>query len=148
MCSGVYAQTYPSALVTVLNNPKTLFLDEYADPFQPHIKTTIFFTDFTEASWSFALRLKISGPNGIVIQTKPGAKPANPVMVAPGQPYELQGADLAFYFNYNNLNFSGISRTQLELNNRLPEGFYTFCLKRLIMKVEKPFLCQPAPRPI
>lgn len=129
MCSCFYAQTYPSALVTVLNNPKTLFLDEYADPFEPHIKTTIFFTDFTEASWRFALRLKISGPNGIVIQTKPGVKPADPVMVAPGQPYELQGADLAFYFNYNNLDFSGISRAQLELNNRLPEGFYTFCFE-------------------
>lgn len=128
-CSSFYAQTYPSALVTVLNNPKTLFLDEYADPFQPHIKTTIHFTDFTEATWSFALRLKITGPNGLIIQTKPGLKPANPVIVAPGQPYELQGADLAFYFNYNNLNFSGISRTALEVNNRLPEGFYTFCFE-------------------
>lgn len=130
-CGILSSQTYPSALVTVLTNPKTLFLDEYADPFQPHIKTTIYFTDFTETSWSFALRLKITGPNGILIQSKPGAKPVNPVIVAPGQPYELQGADLGFYFNYNNLNFSGISRTQLEVNNRLPEGLYTFCFEAI-----------------
>lgn len=128
-CSSLSGQTYPSALSTVLTNPKTLFLDEYADPFQPHIKTTIYFTDFTESSWNFALHLKITGPNGIVIQTKPGSKPVIPVTVAPGQPYELQGADLAFYFNYNNLNFTNISRTQMEVNNRLPEGFYTFCFE-------------------
>jgi hypothetical protein len=127
----LHAQTYPSALSTILTNPKTIFLDEYADPFQPHIKTTIYFTDFTEPSWSFALRLKITGPNGIVIQTKPGIKPVTPVIVSPGQPYELQGADLAFYFNYNNLNFTNISRAQLEVNNRLPEGLYTFCFEAI-----------------
>lgn len=126
-----YAQTYPSALSTQFINANTLFLDEYADPFQPHIKTTIHFTDFTEASWTFALRLKITGPNGILIQTKLSVKAPHPVSVAPGQPYELQGADLAFYFNYNNLNFSGISRNVLEVNNRLPEGFYTFCFEAI-----------------
>ncbi|WP_317898808.1 hypothetical protein [Aurantibacillus circumpalustris] len=129
-CS-VYAQTYPSSLSTILTNPKTLFLDEYADPFQPHIKTTIYFTDFTETTWNFALRLKITGPNGIVIQTKPNSLPTNPIIVAPGQPYEIQGADLAFYFNYDNLNFTNISRTQLETNNRLPEGLYTFCFEAI-----------------
>ncbi|PBQ32475.1 hypothetical protein CNR22_12065 [Sphingobacteriaceae bacterium] len=123
------AQTYPSALSTVLTNPKTLFLDEYADPFQPRIKTTIYFTDFTEVSWAFALKLKITGPNGIVIQTKPGLRPATPVIVSPGQPYELQGADLAFYFNYSNLYFTNISKAQLEISNRLPEGLYTFCFE-------------------
>ncbi len=128
--TGVFrAQTFPSGLVTVLNNPKTIFLDEYADPFQPKIKTTIVFTDYTESSWNFGLRLKITGPNGLVIQTKPGVKPPVPFVVAPGQPYEIQGADLAFYFNYNNLSFSGISRSQLEVNNRLPEGLYTFCFE-------------------
>lgn len=51
--------------------------------------------------------------------------------VSPGQPYEMQGADLAFYFNYANLNFTNISRSQLEINNRLPEGFYTFCFEAI-----------------
>jgi hypothetical protein len=123
------AQTYPSYLSTVLLNPRTLFLDEYANAFTPRIKTTVFFRDFTEPTWQFALKLKITGPNGLVIQTKPNVKPIAPVVVAPGQPYELQGADLAFYFDYNNLNFAGITRAQLEVNNRLPEGFYTFCFE-------------------
>ena len=142
-CSVFYAQTYPSALSTALINSKTLFLDEYADPFQPHIKTTIYFTDFAEPVWNFALHLKITGPNGIVIQTKPGVKPVTPVMVAPGQPYELEGADLAFYFNYNNLNFTNISRAQLEINNRLPEGLYTFCFEAVDYETGK-YLSRPA----
>ncbi|MDI1354778.1 MAG: hypothetical protein PSX36_07665 [bacterium] len=131
------AQTYPSALVTILNAPNTLFLDEYTDPFHPKIKTTIHFTDFTEPSWTFNLRLKISGPNGILIQTKPGARPNYPFVVAPGVAYEIQGADLDFYFNYNNLTFNGISRTELEKNNRLPEGYYTFCFEALDFESSK-----------
>jgi hypothetical protein len=131
------AQTYPSAISTVLLNSRTLFLDEYTDPLQPKIRTTIFFTDFTEVNWSFSLRLKINGPNGIVIQTKPGIKPAYPLTIAPGQPYELKGADLSYYFNYNNLTFSGISKSQLETNNRLPEGFYTFCFEALDFETGK-----------
>ncbi len=125
------AQTYPASLSTQLTGPRSIFLDEYSDPFKPRIKTTIFFTDFTVPSWQFALKLKITGPNGILIFTSPNAKPAIPVAVAPGQPYELSGADLAFYFNYNNLIFTGITRSQLELNHRLPEGLYTFCFEAI-----------------
>lgn len=123
------AQTYPSALVTQFTGQRTLFLDEYADPFQPRIRTTIFFTDFTESSWPFALKMKITGPSGIVISTRPGARPNVPLTVAPGQPLAIEGADLAFYFDYDNLEFSGISRKQLELDHRLPEGLYTFCFE-------------------
>src|SRR6478752_1044053 len=125
------AQTYPAALTTILKGPRTLFMDEYTDPFQPKIKTTIYFTDFTEASWTFSLRLKITGPKGIVLQTKKNARPPSPLIVSPGQPYSLEGADLSFYFNYDNLDFSGITRAQLEVNNRLPEGLYTFCFEAI-----------------
>ena len=130
-CKASFPQTYPSALITVVNNPKTLFLDEYDDPITPHIKTTIYFTDFTESTWTFSLRLKITGPNGLVIQTKPGSKAPNAFVVAPGQAFEIQGADLSYYFNYDNLNFTGITRQQLEVNNRLPEGLYQFSFEAL-----------------
>jgi hypothetical protein len=123
------AQTFPASLITSFQNSRTLFLDEYADQFKPRIRTTIYFTDFTESGWQFSLRLKITGPNGIVISTRAGVKPVHPLIVAPGQPYKIEGADLAFYFNYDNLNFSGISRAQLEINHRLPEGLYTFCFE-------------------
>src|SRR4051812_37343357 len=85
LCNRVMAQTYPSALTTVFQNQRTLYLDEYADPFKPRIRTTIHFTDFTEAVWNFSLRLKITGPNGIILQTKSGVRPVSPFVVAPGQ---------------------------------------------------------------
>ena len=132
------SQTYPSALVTNLTGARSLFLDEFADPFQPKIRTTIYFTDYTASSWQFALSLKITGPGGILISTRAGARPPIPLEVAPGQPYVVEGADLSFYFNYDNLIFSGISRQQLELTHRLPEGFYTFCFEAVDYESGRP----------
>lgn len=125
------AQIYPSVVTTTLLPPYTIFLDEYANPLTPKIKATIVFTDFTESSWDVYLKLKITGPN-FTVESKPGIKPPQAVNVVPGVPFEISGADLDWYFNNNNLIFSGISRTQFEANNnRLPEGFYTFCFEVL-----------------
>ncbi|MEO6901819.1 MAG: hypothetical protein ABI315_01535 [Bacteroidia bacterium] len=125
----VEAQIYPSVVTTTLLPPQTIFLDEYANPLTPKIKATIIFTDFTEPSWNAYLKLKITGSN-FTIESKPDAKPPQAINVVPGVPFQISGADLDWYFNNNNLNFSGITRAQLEANNnRLPEGFYTFCFE-------------------
>lgn len=126
-----FGQIYPSSVTTTLYQPYTIFLDEYANPLIPKIKATVVFTDFTEPSWNIYLKLKITGPN-FTIESKPGVKPPQPFNVIPGVPFEISGADLDWYFNNNNLNFSGISRAQLEANNnRLPEGFYTYCFEAI-----------------
>lgn len=126
-----FGQIYPSSVTTTLYQPYTIFLDEYANPINPKIKATIVFTDFTEPNWDVYLKLKISGPN-FTIESKPGIKPPQAVNVIPGVPFSISGADLDWYFNNDNLNFSGITRAQLEANNnRLPEGFYTFCFEVL-----------------
>lgn len=131
-CATLGAQTYPSALSTAFVGPRTLFLDEYADPFQPRIRTTIYFTDFSQSSWTFDLRIKISGPGGILIQSKKTLRSPGPFVVSPGQPFVIEGADLSWYLNYNNLDFSGISRARLESqNHRLPEGLYTITFEAL-----------------
>jgi TANFOR domain-containing protein len=123
------AQIYPSIVTTNLLPPYSIFIDEYANPLTPKIKATIVFTDFTEPSWNAYLKLKITGSN-FAIESKPGAKPPQAINVIPGVPFTISGADLDWYFNNNNLNFSGITRAQLESNNnRLPEGFYTFCFE-------------------
>lgn len=120
---------YPSNVTTTLTPPYSIYLDEYSNPLTPKIKANIVFTDFTEASWDVYLKLKITGSN-FTIESKPGIKPPQPVNVIPGVPFQLSGADLDWYFNNNNLIFSGITRAKLEsTNNRLPEGFYTFCFE-------------------
>ncbi len=126
-----FGQIYPSGITTTMYQPYTIFLDEYANPLNPKIKATVVFTDFTEPSWNMYLKLKITGPN-FTLESKPGVKPPQAFNVIPGVPFEISGADLDWYFNNDNLNFSGMSRAQLEANNnRLPEGFYTFCFEVL-----------------
>jgi hypothetical protein len=122
------SQTYPSSIVTVLTPPYSIFMDSYTDPFQSKIKATILFHDYTEPSWNVYLKIKITSSN-VTLETKPGFRPPTPIVVSPGVPHEISGADLAPYFNYDNLTFSGISRQQLEVNNRLPEGMYSFCFE-------------------
>lgn len=125
----IEAQVYPSVVTTTLLQPHSIFIDEYANPLTPKIKATIIFTDFTEPSWNAYLKLKITGSN-FTIESKPDAKPPQAINVVPGVPFQISGVDLDWYFNNNNLNFSGITRAQLEANNnRLPEGFYTFCFE-------------------
>lgn len=130
LTTGAYTQViYPSNVTTTLTPPYSIYLDEYSNPLNPKIKATIVFTDFTEASWDVYLKLKITGSN-FTIESKPGIKPPQAVNVIPGVPFQLSGADLDWYFSNNNLIFSGITRAKLEsTNNRLPEGFYTFCFE-------------------
>ena len=125
------AQTYPSALVTLFNGDKSIFLDEFADPFHPRIRTTIFFTDFNQSSWSFRLRLTIKGPSGLQLRTNFNLRPERPIVVFPGQSMTLEGADLGWYFDPAHLDFTGLDKEQFTKNKRLPEGPYTFCFEAL-----------------
>ncbi len=137
LCLNNFAQIYPSSVTTTLLQPYTIFLDEYTNPLLPKIKATIVFTDFTEPSWNVYLKLKITGSN-FTIESKPNVKPPQSINVVPGVPYIVSGADLDWYFNNNNLNFSGITRAQLEANNnRLPEGFYTYCFEVIDYETDK-----------
>jgi hypothetical protein len=121
---GAFAQViYPSNVTTTLTPPYSIYLDEYSNPLTPKIKANIVFTDFTEASWDVYLKLKITGSN-FTIESKPGIKPPQPVNVVPGVPFQLSGADLDWYFNNNNLIFSGITRAKLDqLNDVLKQEF-------------------------
>ncbi len=125
------AQTYPSALVTLFNGDKSIFLDEFADPFHPRVRTTIFFTDFNQSSWSFRLRLTIKGPSGLQLRTNFNLRPERPIVVFPGQSMTLEGADLGWYFDPAHLDFTGLDKEQFTKNKRLPEGPYTFCFEAL-----------------
>lgn len=80
-----------------------------------------------EPSWDIRFRLRIEGEN-IKLETKPSYIPP-PLSVIPGVVLSVNGEDLAGYFEYDNLNTSGISYQTLSQNGRLPDGFYTFCVE-------------------
>lgn len=125
------SQTYPAALVTAFSADRTLFLDEFADPFHPRIRASIYFTDFNQGNWKFSLRLTIKGPSGIILRTSPKLRPDFATEVYAGQTKVLEGTDLAWYFDPAHLDFSGLDRIQFNKTKRLPEGQYTFCFEAL-----------------
>ena len=52
-----------------------------------------------------------------------------PITIYAGQPYYVAPAELAQYFNANNIDISGMSPTEYATVGKLPEGFYTFCFE-------------------
>lgn len=101
------------------------YLSDYATPGNENLKALIYLTDFSNPVYDIKLKVKIEG-QGITIQSKPFYY-SNAFSLMPGQPLQLSGSDLSGLLNSNNLDFSGISKSQYELRKVLPEGFYKIC---------------------
>ncbi len=115
----------PVTATTMLTPPHSLYLSDYVSEGSQKCRVTLTFNDYNEPSWDVYLTLKIESSN-LLLETKPEFIPTEPVVLYPGVPKIMSGGDLYDYFNYDNLNIHGISRSELEKNGRLPEGFYTF----------------------
>ena len=124
--NSAYAQVKkPVTISTAFAPPYTLYLDEYVAPGSQKCMVNLIFNDYNEPSWDVYLNLTIESQN-VRITTKENFRPANPITLYTGELQTLKGVDLFEYFNYNNLNFAGITKSEIERLGRLPEGFYTF----------------------
>jgi len=112
-----------------LNNGGSLYPDEWSDQVTAPIEVTIWLNDFSVQSWEVGLVFELRQSNTILFKSKIDYKNSIPFVVSPGVPLVLKGSDFLELFNYDALEFVGISRTTLEANQRLPEGSYTFCFK-------------------
>jgi hypothetical protein len=127
LVSGVsqsHAQVYPVAVSPMQLGPMSIYFDDFYSVLQPKIKTIITLNDLSVASRDVYLKVRLTGP-GLTIMTTPGQKPLQPTTIYSSVPVDLSGVDLAEFFNFDHLSFSGITRSQLEVNSRLPEGSYT-----------------------
>lgn len=115
----------PVTISTAFAPPYTLYLDEYITPGSQKCMVNMVFNDYNEPSWDVYLHLTIESQN-LRITTKENFRPNAPITLYTGELQTLRGDDLYEYFNYNNLNFAGITKTEIERMGRLPEGFYTF----------------------
>lgn len=115
----------PVTITSVFTPPYTLYLDEYITPGSQKCMVNMVFNDYNEPSWDVYLYLTIESQN-LKISTKTTFRPVIPITLYTGQSLTLSGDDLYTYFNYNNLDFAGISKSEIERLGRLPEGFYTF----------------------
>ncbi|MGZ3903974.1 MAG: fibronectin type III domain-containing protein, partial [Bacteroidia bacterium] len=102
------------------------YLGDYTNPGEEKLKLIVLFTDFSKPSYSVKLKFSVQGQN-INIQSKSYFY-AGPFTLQPGVPIEISGSELHDLLNPQNLDFTGLSKTQYEQSKVLPEGFYTFCV--------------------
>jgi hypothetical protein len=120
------AQNYPLQITAQLAPPFSGYVPDYGVPGEEKLKLLCLFTDFTQPSYNYKLKVRITG-QGVTLQSKPYYF-AGPFNITPGMPVQLSGADLSGLLNTNNLDFSGITVADYNLRKVLPEGFYSICV--------------------
>lgn len=124
--SAIYGQVYPVNISPMQLAPTSIYFDDFYSLIQPKIKVLLNLNDLTVDQRDIYLKIKLTGP-GLTIITTPGQKPLQPTVIFSGSQLDLTGVDLAEFFDLNKLSFSGITRQQIEINSRLPEGSYNLC---------------------
>jgi len=120
----VKSQVYPVQLNTQLIPPYSLRLSDYVTPGTNRVGLNMLLTDLNESGYRVRLELTIEG-NGITIKTSPNFN-HNQVILDGGVPQYFTSSDLAEWFDPQNLDFSGYSKSSYLATGRLPEGVYRF----------------------
>ena len=121
-----HAQIYPTVVTPTVLGPCSIYFEDFYSAMNPKLSVLMQLNDLTVPQRDVYLKVRINGP-GIVITSLPNTKSLIPITLNSGMSTMLFGADIADVFDFNKLSFSGISRQQLEVNGRLPEGAYTVC---------------------
>ena len=119
-------QEFPVQVIPQTFPPNPVLLSDYANPsaINDRVSVQLILNDLTETDRQVRLRLRIEG-QGIQAQSNEVVIGANPIFLNGGTPLILTTADLAPYFEFQNL--QGI--TPLVYGNTLPEGLYQFCFE-------------------
>ncbi|WKV12568.1 fibronectin type III domain-containing protein [Marivirga harenae] len=119
----------PVQVTSNLIPPYSLYLSDYSDANQNKWNIQLSLRDFTQTNYQAKLRITIEGA-GIRLRTRRGFSPG-PIRLDPGMPYQVDATDLSQYLNIQNMEVSGINRSQLASTQKLPEGFYQFKIEVL-----------------
>ncbi|TCD11083.1 hypothetical protein EZ449_06200 [Pedobacter frigidisoli] len=111
--------------IQILPPYPTKFTD-YAS--KPHLMV-ISITNNSSTNQKIQLRGTVTGDNGIVIRVKPGYRSSSPIELGPGEARMLNGNDISYFFNYNQLEYSGITQNEFINKGGLPEGRYQLCIR-------------------
>lgn len=123
----LHAQVYPVQVVPQLLPPYTLNISEYYQGAQEKLVVLLTNTDLTKPNLQVRLKMSIQGQNA-KLKSRDGVY-YPPITLDGGAPQRISLADLAPYFNIDNLEPEGITRSQYQQNQKLPEGFYQFCFE-------------------
>ena len=127
--SIAYSQTYPVQASLYITPPYSVYLSDYTTMGSNRLTLSAFLSDLNRPDLDVRFRLLIEGA-GIEIKTKQGYIGKRFTLLS-GAPTQIYGDDLQEYFALQNLDLSGISRSQLEKTGALPEGIYRFTLEIL-----------------
>jgi TANFOR domain-containing protein len=134
-----FAQQYPVQVTPQLIPPYTLQVSEYYSPLTAgaeKLRLMLLNRDLQRPQLVVRLRMIIESQS-LRIRTREDVV-FNPITLVSGTPYYVSPSELAQYFNANNLEFSGISSQQYELEGKLPEGFYSFCFEAIEVQTNQP----------
>lgn len=119
------AQTQVSVSINLLP-PYSTRLSDYAN--NPG-KALVTLRNTQPRAVTVYLRATITGDNGILVFTNPNYRPARGITLEPNIPFTLTVGDLQDVFDVNQLNTRGISMSDIERKNGLPEGIYQVCVR-------------------
>jgi TANFOR domain-containing protein len=122
-----HAQNYPVQANVQLLPPYTPYLGDYVIAGSEKISIQLLLKDISVNNYQVKLRLKIEGV-GITIQTENHFS-GSPITLQGGSPILLSAFELAPYFNTRNLQFIGLSKSDLQRTGKLPEGLYKFTIE-------------------
>ena len=117
-------RNYPIRATVQYTPPYSLFLGDYATP---KLIITLTGQDLLDANCPYKLSFSLECQN-VKVTTKPSFNPA-PLYINGGQTIVLTGAELARYFDIQNLDFHGITAAKYLQDGQLPEGFYRMNVK-------------------
>jgi len=92
-------------------------------------RVIILLQNTTASTVNVKLGGSLTGDNGVMIETDPGAVPPVPIVLGPGENRRLNSSELAELFSEENLLVSGASRTSILRDRLLPEGTYQLCIR-------------------
>ncbi|MEL6142503.1 MAG: hypothetical protein AAFU67_12890, partial [Bacteroidota bacterium] len=128
LLAGIHAQTaFPVTATMQSLPPHSGNLADWTQAGANKIAATLILNDVNEINYQARLKVTIEG-QGITLLTSEAFIPT-PISLSFGSPAQLTGVDLSEYFNPNNLDFIGISRTDYFDLGGLPDGIYTICLE-------------------
>lgn len=125
--TGSAQQVKPVQVIPQLLQPYSIYLSDYYSQDREKMVVTLISRDLQKPVLSVKLRMSIEGQSA---QLRSKAYADLPLLqLEAGVPLRLSLQDLAPYFHPNNLDVSGITRSQFQQQGRLPEGLYSFCFE-------------------
>lgn len=127
---------YPVQIIPQLVSPYTLNLSEYYTGTTPKLFVTLTNRDLQRPVANVRLRMSITGQLASIFTSEFVTYPT--IALYAGVPQRLSMNDLAPYFNPNNLDFTGsLTKVDYLKQNKLPEGFYSFCFQAVEVNTNK-----------